>query len=139
MGHDIVAALLANLEGGLKLFLKPKRVGVPVPEGTHHAAGQVNLDMVHCVLDLLPDGLHEAVGAVTLPGVTRSEEVTTGSGKEVPAGKHTGSVGLPRCKHIPPGHVHEVGGAAAADPQHPGLGHPMNQVAAKPGGLLGDG
>ena len=69
MGHDFIAPLMGHGEGGFQFFLKKERVGVAVPEGTHHAAGQVQLNVVHRILDLFTDGLDESVGAVAFPGM----------------------------------------------------------------------
>ena len=43
---------------------------MPVPERPHNAAGKVQLDVVDFVLDLLSNGLNEAVRTVALAGLT---------------------------------------------------------------------
>ena len=69
VGHHVVAALAAQSESGGKLLLQQEGVDVLVPERAHNAAGEVQLDVVHAVLDLLPHRVDETVGAVALAGV----------------------------------------------------------------------
>ena len=135
----LVAALAAEGEGGGQLLLQQKGVDVLVPERAHHSAGEVQLDVVHAVLDLLPHGVDEAVGAVALAGVPGREEVAAGCGEEDSAGEHARPVQAARGEGVPPGDVHEVARSAAPDADHTGLGHAAHQVLAEAGSLLGHG
>ena len=58
-----------------------------IPRGAHDAPGEVELDVIHAVLDLLPDGTHEAVGPIALTRVAGGEEVAARGGQEIPAGE----------------------------------------------------
>ena len=136
VGHHPVAALAAQGEGGGQLLIQQEGVDVLVPEGAHHPAGQVQLDVIHAVLDLLPHRVDEAVWTVALAGVAGREEVAAGGGEEDAAGEHAGSLQPARRERVPPGHVHEVARAAAPDADHTGLGHAAHQVLAEAGRLL---
>ena len=66
MGHDLEAALPADLERSADLVVEQERMGVKVPGRPHDAARQVELDVVDAIFDLLADGLHPTIGAVDL-------------------------------------------------------------------------
>ena len=55
VGHDGKLALSGDGEGGGELLLEKEGVPVAVPVGAHDAAGEVELDVVDAVLDLLAD------------------------------------------------------------------------------------
>ena len=115
VGHDRHGALAAQIECRLQLLGQQERVQVPVPMGTHNAAGQVQLDVVYAVFDLLADGFHEPVGAVALPCVAGGQEMAAGGGEEIAAGEDSGPLRPSRLlEGAFPGHVHEVPGAGAA-------------------------
>ena len=81
---------------------------MPIPVRPHDAAGQVELDVVHAVLDLLADGLDEAVGAVALAGLAGGEKVPAGGRQEVARGEHPGANHVAGVEGPLPGNVHEV-------------------------------
>src|SRR5215831_15359762 len=70
MGHHLIAALTTDSEGGLQLVIQKKRMPVPIPGRPHNAAGEIELDVVHTVFNLLANSLYEAIGAIALSGVT---------------------------------------------------------------------
>ena len=137
--HDPEAALAADRERGLELLLEEERLRVAVPRRAHDAAGQVQLDVVDAVLDLLADRPHEAVGPVALPRVAGGEEVPAGRGQEVSGREHPGAHVLARVEGPLPRHVHEVGRARAAHADHAALGQGLHEAMAEDRGLLGDG
>src|SRR4030095_2086676 len=75
MGHDGEAALAADREGRLELVVEQERLPVPIPRRAHDASGEIALDVMDALLDLLPDGAHEAVRPVAFPRVAGGEEV----------------------------------------------------------------
>ena len=83
--HHLEVALAADRERRLQLVLEQERVPVAVPRRAHDAAGEVQLDVIDAVLDLLADRFHEAVRAVALERVARGEEVAAGRGEEMTA------------------------------------------------------
>ena len=88
--HHLEFAQAADVERSLELLVKEKRVPVQIPRGAHDAAGQVQLDVVDPVLDLLADRLDEAVRAVAFKRVARRQEVAARGREEVPRCKEPG-------------------------------------------------
>jgi hypothetical protein len=111
---------------------------VPIPRRAHDASGEVELDVVDAVLDLLPDGAHEAVRPVAFPRVAGGEEVAARGGKKVPAGEEPGTDVLARVEGTLPRHVHEMRGARASEPDHPTLRQGLHHAVAEDRRLLRD-
>ena len=139
VGHHAKSPLTADREGGLELVVQQERLGVSIPRGPHDAAGQVQLDVIDPVLDLLADGADEAVGAVAFARVAGGEEVPAGRGEEVAGREHPRARVLTRLEGPLPRDVHEVRRARAPHADHPALGERLHQAMAEDGGLLGDG
>ena len=112
---------------------------VAVPIGAHDAAGEVELDVVDAVFDLLADGLNETVWPVAFAGLAGGEEVAACGGEEVAACEYAGARHVARVEDAPPCDVHEVGRAAAPDTGDSRLGEGHGQRAAEIGGFLGGG
>ena len=113
--HHLEVALAADGERRFQLVLQQERVPVAVPGGTHDAAGEVHLDVIDPVLDLLADGFHEAVGAVAFERMARSEEVPAGRRQEMAARVEARPDVLPGIERALPGNVHEAVRAGAAE------------------------
>src|SRR5262245_11911505 len=56
MGHDLIATLATDSKGSLQLVIQEKRVPVPIPGRPHNAPGEIELDVVHTIFDLLTNG-----------------------------------------------------------------------------------
>ena len=65
--------------------------------------------MIDTVLDLLADGIDEAVGSIAFSGVAGGDEVTSSRGEEIAAGQDSGPGKWPRVEGVSSGYVHEVG------------------------------
>ena len=129
--HHLEFALLADVERRLELVLQQERVLVQVPCRTHDPAGQVQLDVVDAVLDLLADRLHPAVRAIDLDGMTGSEEVSAGGREEMPRGIEARAEVLARVVRALPGHVHVVVRARAAQADDPRLHQRLRHLVAE--------
>src|SRR5436305_3287601 len=92
-----------------------------VPRRPHDAAGQVKLDVVDPVLDLLADGSDPAIGAVDLERMTRGQEVAARRGEEMTAREQPRADMLPRVEGPLPGDVHKGMSAGAAHPDDAGF------------------
>ena len=136
VGHHGELALATNGEGGGQLVLEQEGMPVAVPIGAHDAAGEVELDVVDAVLDLLADGLDESVGAVALAGLPGGEEVAAGGGQEMSAGEHARAGNIAGVEDALPCHVHEVGRAAATHAGDSRFGQSQGEGAAEVGGFL---
>src|SRR4029453_18703680 len=139
MGHHLIAALATDSKGGLQLVIQEKRVPVAIPGRPHNTPGEIELDVVHTIFDLLTNGLYEAIGTIALAGMACGEEVTTGGGQKMTAGKDAGTDILPRIKGVFPGHVHEVGRASTTYADHTALGQGFHEAVAKLHSLLDGG
>src|SRR4030095_15619923 len=69
MGHHLITALATDRKGGLQLIIQEKRVPVPIPGRPHNAPGEIELDVVHTVFNLLANSLYESIGTIALPGM----------------------------------------------------------------------
>ena len=94
VGHYRKLALAGDGEGGAQLLFEEEGMPVAIPVRPHDAAGEVEFDVVNAVLDLLADGLDEAVGPIALAGLAGGEEVSARGGQKIAGGEHPG--GRPR-------------------------------------------
>src|SRR5215469_16190018 len=138
MRHDPEAAFPADIEGSPDLVVEQERMGVEIPCRPHDAAGEVKLDVVDAVLDLLADGFHPTIGAVNLQRMTRGQKVSARGGEEITAGEQPRADMLSGVEGPLPCDVHEVMGAGAAQSDNPGFGKRGREPVAEQGHLIGE-
>src|SRR5262245_54692022 len=85
MRHDLETALPADFEGSAEFVVEQERMGMEVPWRPHDATGELWLEAVATVLDLLADGFHPAIGAVDFQCMPRGQEMPTRGREEMPA------------------------------------------------------
>src|SRR5262245_63865804 len=69
MRHHLITALATDSKGGLQLIIQEKRVPMPIPGRPHNAPGEIELDVVHTIFNLLANSLYKSIGAIALSGM----------------------------------------------------------------------
>src|ERR671924_2188520 len=101
---------------------------MPVPRRPHDAAAEIKLDVVDAVLNLLANGLDEAVWAIARLGEFGGEGVPGRCGEEIAAGKDAWTDRLPHAKGMLHPDVDEVRHPCRADAHHASLQQPLPGV-----------
>ena len=109
-----------------------------VPGGPQDAARQVQLDVVDAILDLLADGLDEAVRSVAFERMSGGQEVAAGRREEVAGGEQARPDILARVEGSLPGDIHVVVRAGAAQSGNAELGQRRHQSMAEQRHLVGE-